>query len=228
MILFDIIHGILKCWFRFEFCCFNSVVHNKRMKIIVIGCTDFRNKELWWNLDWYFIDNFSSLWEAWCLWVDRNHFFFNMCWLLILLFHVIHKLFFYMFETFIRFIKHSLEFGLMAIFRRLSFRSEIKHFILMWYDDNLFGSICCFPLNSINSSSGCSKIWLYGENLAWNFLSKSSSEDVCDNPTINSSLVRYDSYWSHKPHGTSKPPFPPPKGYFPSITSISKIQSIQK
>ena len=31
--------------------------------------------------------------------------------------------------------------------------------------------------------------------------------DIHDNPTIDSSLVRYDSYCSHKPHGTSKPPF---------------------
>ena len=45
-------------------------------------------------------------------------------------------------------------------------------------------------------------------------------------PTINSSLVRYDSYCRHKPHGTSKPPFSSPKGYLPSITSIRKIQSI--
>ena len=50
----------------------------------------------------------------------------------------------------------------------------------------------------------------------------------CDNPTINYSLVRYDSYCSHKPHGTSKPPFSSTKGYLPSITSISKIQSIQQ
>ena len=47
-----------------------------------------------------------------------------------------------------------------------------------------------------------------------------------DNPTINTSLVRYDSYCSHKPHGTSKPRFPSRKGYLPSVTSISKIQSI--
>ena len=45
----------------------------------------------------------------------------------------------------------------------------------------------------------------------------------CDNPTINSSIVRYDSNCSHKPRGTSKPMFPSPKGYLPSITSISKI-----
>ena len=29
-----------------------------------------------------------------------------------------------------------------------------------------------------------------------------------DNPTINSSIVRYDSNFSHKPRGTSKPSFP--------------------
>ena len=44
-----------------------------------------------------------------------------------------------------------------------------------------------------------------------------------DNPTINSSIVRYDSNCSHKPRGTSKPTFSSPKGYLPSITSISKI-----
>ena len=44
-----------------------------------------------------------------------------------------------------------------------------------------------------------------------------------DNPTINSSIVRYDSNCSHKPRGTSKPTFSSPKGYLPSITSIIKI-----
>ena len=28
-----------------------------------------------------------------------------------------------------------------------------------------------------------------------------------DNPTINSSIVRYDSNYSHKPRGTTKPTF---------------------
>ena len=41
----------------------------------------------------------------------------------------------------------------------------------------------------------------------------------CDNPTI----VGYDSNFSHKPRGTSKPNFSSPKGYLPSFTSISKI-----
>ena len=49
---------------------------------------------------------------------------------------------------------------------------------------------------------------------------------VIDNPTINSSLVRYDSCCGHKPHGTSKPSFSSTKGYLLSITSISKIQYI--
>ena len=46
---------------------------------------------------------------------------------------------------------------------------------------------------------------------------------LVDNPTINSSIVRYDSNCSHKPSGTSKPNFSSPKGYLPSITSIRKI-----
>ena len=45
----------------------------------------------------------------------------------------------------------------------------------------------------------------------------------CDNPTINSSIVRYDSNCSYKPRGTSKPTFSSPKGYLPLITSIIKI-----
>ena len=61
-----------------------------------------------------------------------------------------------------------------------------------------------------------------------NYLQRSSlcMQRGCDNPTINYSLVRYDSYCIHKPHGTSKPPFYSPKGYLPSITSIRNIQSI--
>ena len=42
------------------------------------------------------------------------------------------------------------------------------------------------------------------------------------------SLVRYDSYCSHKPYGTSETPFSSTKGYLPSITSISKLQYIQQ
>ena len=34
-----------------------------------------------------------------------------------------------------------------------------------------------------------------------------------DNPTINSSIVIYDSNCSHKPRGISKPTFYSPKGY---------------
>ena len=47
-----------------------------------------------------------------------------------------------------------------------------------------------------------------------------------DNPTINSSIVRYDSNCSHKPRGTSKPIFSSPKGYFPSITSIRNYRIV--
>ena len=48
------------------------------------------------------------------------------------------------------------------------------------------------------------------------------SIELCNNPTFNFSLVRYESYCNYKPHGTSKPNFPSPKGYLPSITSIRK------
>ena len=41
-------------------------------------------------------------------------------------------------------------------------------------------------------------------------------------------LVRYDLYFSHKPYGTYEPPFSSTKGYLPSITSISKLISIQQ
>ena len=47
-----------------------------------------------------------------------------------------------------------------------------------------------------------------------------------DNPTINSSIVIYDSNCSHKPRGTSKPIFSSPKGYFPSITSIRNYRIV--
>ena len=53
---------------------------------------------------------------------------------------------------------------------------RVRNSILICSDDNLFGSICCFPLNSNNSSSGCENNLLDGGSLAFNFLSKLSSE----------------------------------------------------
>ena len=47
----------------------------------------------------------------------------------------------------------------------------------MCYNEIMFDSMCFPPLKSINYSSGCSKHLLNGESLAWNFLSKLSSED---------------------------------------------------
>ena len=41
-------------------------------------------------------------------------------------------------------------------------------------------------------------------------------------------LARYDLYCSHKPYGTSEPPFSFTKGYLPSISSVSKLFSIQQ
>ena len=38
MISFDLINSLFKCWFRFEFFCFEVVSHTKRIKIIVKVC----------------------------------------------------------------------------------------------------------------------------------------------------------------------------------------------
>ena len=46
-----------------------------------------------------------------------------------LLFYEIYQLFFWLFKTFIRFIKIGLEFGIKVFFRRWSFKSESKHFV---------------------------------------------------------------------------------------------------
>ena len=166
MIIFDLINSILKCWFRFEFCCFNSVVHTKLIKILVRGCRDFRNKELWWKLDWYLIYHFSSFWEAQCFWVDKSQFFFNLFQLLMLLLHEIHQAFFWLFENLIRFIVIGLEFGLKPITRNEFSEVRAITSVLMCYNENFFGSICRFPLNYIKYSSGSSKIWSDLLNLA--------------------------------------------------------------
>ena len=62
MIIFDLLNSILKCWIRFEYYCFKAVVHTQLINIIVKGCSNFSSKELWWKLDLYFIDHFSSFW----------------------------------------------------------------------------------------------------------------------------------------------------------------------
>ena len=40
--------------------------------------------------------------------------------------------------------------------------------------------------------------------------------------------MRYDLYGSHKPYGTYEPPFSSTKGYLPSISSVSRLLSIQQ
>ena len=82
-IIFDLINSIFKCWFRFKFVCFNFTVQTKLIKIIVKRCRNFMNmlllyNELLWKLDSYFIENFSSFWEAQCLWDERNQ-LFSIC-----------------------------------------------------------------------------------------------------------------------------------------------------
>ena len=125
MIIFDIINSLFKCWFRFKYFYLNSAVHTKWIKIIVKGCSNFRNKELWWKFDWYFIDNFSIFWEALCFWADSNQLLFDIFLLLMLLF-----------GNLIIFIKLGLEFGIKAIFRRSIFIIESKHLIfnVLWWE----------------------------------------------------------------------------------------------
>ena len=41
-------------------------------------------------------------------------------------------------------------------------------------------------------------------------------------------IVRYELYCSHKPYGTSEPPFSSTKGYLPSILSVRKLLYIQQ
>ena len=53
----------------------------------------------------------------------------------------------------------------------------------------MFDSMRCYLLNSINSSSCFSKLWLDGEILAWNLLSKWTAEDGC------SELIVSTSFW---------------------------------
>ena len=136
MIIFDIINGIFKCWSRFEFWYFNSSVCTKRIKIHVEGWSNFINKELWCNIDWYLIDHFSSLWESRYFRVESNQFFLNILWSLILLFCEIHQFFLLLFKFLIRFIKLGLEFCLKVIFRWWSFISKSKQLVLnvLWWE----------------------------------------------------------------------------------------------
>ena len=48
----------------------------------------------------------------------------------------------------------------------------------------------------------------------------------CDNPTSNSSIVRYDSNCSHKPCGTSKPTFPHQRVIFPHSLQSAKYRIV--
>ena len=118
MIILDIINSLFKCWIRFNFRCVKAVVHNKLIKMLVKGCSNFSNKELWCKLDWYFIGQFSIFWEAWCFWGESNQFFFYMFRLLMLLFYEINQFFFCLFKNLIILIKLGLDFSLKLVFRK--------------------------------------------------------------------------------------------------------------
>ena len=162
MIIFDLINCVFNCWLRFKICYFNSAVHTKLLKIILKGCSNFRNKELLSKIYWYFIDHFSIFWEARCFWVDKNQLFFNRFWSFLLLFHEIHQFFFWLFGIFTRFIKLGLEFGLKAIFRRWSFISESKYFILnvFWWESFWLHLLFTHELYQ-------SMVWLFEHLIRW-------------------------------------------------------------
>ena len=156
IIRFDLINCFFKCWLSIEFFYFMSVFDTKLTKIIVTGCSNFSNKEFWWNLDYYFIDHFGNFWEAWCFLVYSNHFLgevnslysfrylqihyykhlFNILWSLMLLFYKIHQFFFRLLKNLIVLIKLGLVFCLKASFENLIFRIERGHFIfnVFWWE----------------------------------------------------------------------------------------------
>ena len=160
MNIFDIINSIFKFWFWFEFCCFKAVVNTKLIKILAKVCSNFSNNEFWRKLDLYFIDHFSSFWESWRFWVESNQFFFNMFWLLLLLFYEINQLLFCLFKKLIRLIKLGLEFSPKAFLEDKVSEVRVNVLSSICSDDNLFWSIDYSTLNSINNTSVCSKLWL--------------------------------------------------------------------
>ena len=106
IIRFDLINVILKCCFSLEFFCFNSAQTNL-LEIIFKGCGNSRKmrllyNKLWWNIDWCFIEHFSSLWEAQCFCVERDHFFFYIFRFLMLFYLEIYILFFLFFKILCR------------------------------------------------------------------------------------------------------------------------------
>ena len=134
---------------------------------------------MWWKLDWYFIDHFSSFWGAWCselrgtssYWICFDY--WCCCYIKSINYSsVCSKIWSYL---------SNLAWSLVSNQSSEDEFSEVRlsTSFSMCYSENFFGSICCFPFNSIYFSSGCSKIWLYRKSLAWNFLSKLSSEDGC-------------------------------------------------
>ena len=173
MIRFDLRNILFKCCFRFKLCCFNSTSHTNPFKIISKLCGNFRNmlllyNELWSNIDWCFIENFSSFREAHCFFDDRNQFFFEMFRFLMLFYLAIHKLFL-LFKTFIRFIKLGLEFGLKEIFRRWNLRGESKHFIFNMILWELVWLHFLFSLELYQWFFLILILWSDGKILDWNF-----------------------------------------------------------
>ena len=173
--------------------CFNFTVHIKMIEILVKGCRNFINmpllyREFWWNIDWYFIDNFSSFWEAQCFWVDMNQFlicfdFWCCCSMKLI----------------------NCSSGCSIIWSDLSnlawslvskwypedevSEARVSTSFSMCYNEEFLGSIYRFLLNYINYYSCFSKLWSNEEILACNLVPKWSSEDVCSEVRVSISFL---------------------------------------
>ena len=149
-----------------QFFCFNSTVHTKLFKILVKGCRNFRNmlllyREFWWNIDWYFIDNFSSFWDAQYFWVDMNQFlicfdFWCCCYMKLINYSSgCSKIWSDL---------SNLAWSLVSKWYPQDEVSEarVSTSFSMFYNEDFLGPIFCFLLNSINYYSCFSKFWSNG------------------------------------------------------------------
>ena len=110
-----------------------------------------------------------------------------------LLFREIYKFFFFLFNNWSNL--SNLAWSLVSKQYSEDEVSEVRvstSFVIC-SDENFYGSICCFPFNSINYSSFFPKIWSDGESIAWGLLSKLSSEDGCSEVRVSTSFsICYD------------------------------------
>ena len=130
-----------------------------------------------------------------------------------LLFYDIQKLFFWLFENLITFIK----LGCSLVSRQSSeyqvIEVRVSTLFSMCPDESCFGSICCFPLNYIKYFSRFSKLLSDGEIFDWKLLSKWYSEYGCSEVIVSTSFSMgpYENFLI--------------SSYFPSLKFINSSSS---